>query len=72
MRNSLGITEKKAQELEASISTQISSNEKEYLESLKEYLAEGQITERDRRILDRLRKSLNISLERASKLEAMA
>ena len=72
LRKSLGISEERAKALEASLSAQVTDEEKEYLDSVKEYLAEGEINERDRRMLERLRKSLDISEERASELEAMA
>ena len=71
LRKSLGISEDRAKALEASLSAQVTDEEKEYLDSVKDYLAEGEINERDRRMLERLRKSLDISEERAIELEAM-
>lgn len=46
-------------------------NETEYLEELKACYEDGVITDKERRLLDRLRKSLGISETRAAELEAM-
>lgn len=72
LRKSLGITEEQAVELEATLVPQLTDDEKEYIEALKECLEEGGINDRDRRTLERLRKSLDITEKRASELEAMA
>jgi len=72
LRKSLGISEERALELEVSLSAQVTDEEKEYLDSVKEYLAEHEINDRERRMLERLRKSLDISEKRATELEAMA
>ena len=68
LRKSLGITEARAKELEASVNN-MSDDEKEYQEELKACLEEGTISDRERRLLDRLRKSLGISEERAKAIE---
>lgn len=47
-----------------------STEEQEYLEELKECLADGEIGPRERRLLDKLASKLGISPERASELEA--
>ena len=68
LRKSLGITEARAKELEASVNS-MSDDEKEYQEELKACLEDGTISDRERRLLDRLRKSLGISEERAMAIE---
>ena len=68
LRKSLGITEARAKELEASVNS-MSDEEKEYQEELKACLEDGTISDRERRLLDRLRKSLGISEERAKAIE---
>ena len=68
LRKSLGITEARAKELEASVNS-MSDEEKEYQEELKACLENGTISDRERRLLDRLRKSLGISEERAKAIE---
>lgn len=50
--------------------SQSSKNDLEYLEALKELLEEGDISDRERRMLDRMRQSLGISEQRAAELEA--
>ena len=49
----------------------VSDGEAEYLEELKVCYEDGVITDKERRLLDRLRKSLGISEARATELEAM-
>lgn len=68
LRKTLGITEVRAKELEASVND-MSDDEKEYQEELKACLEDGTISDRERRLLDRLRKSLGISEERAKAIE---
>ena len=72
LRKSLRISEEQAVELEATLVPKLTEEEKEYLETIKELLEDGDISERDRRTLERLRKSLDISEERANQLESMA
>lgn len=69
LRDSLGISEARAQELEASLSQGLTDDEKEYVEALKDSLVDGTISNRERRLLDKLRISLGISEARAAELE---
>lgn len=50
------------------LSTSNSINENEFLEEYKFLIADGELSEKDQRILDRLRQRLNISEERAKEL----
>ena len=59
-------------ELEKSLSPSLADEEQEYLEELKDILKDGRISDRERRLLDRLRKSLGISEARGRDLEKMA
>lgn len=68
LRKSLGITEARAKELEASVNS-MSDEEKEYQEELKACLEDGTISDRERRLLNRIRKSLGITEERAKEIE---
>ncbi len=68
LRKSLGISEQRAAVLEASLSS-LSEEEKEYQEELRACMDDGQISDRERRLLERLRKSLGISDARAKELE---
>ena len=68
LRKSLGITEARAKELEDSIDD-LSDDEKEYQEELKACLEDGTISDRERRLLNRIRKSLGITEERAKEIE---
>lgn len=70
-REQLGISEKRAIELEESImKPKLTEEEQEYLQEYKLCLEEGnEISPRERRLLDRLRDKLGISLERAIELE---
>ena len=47
-----------------------SDSEQEYLEELKDILSDGEISPRERRLLDKIRVKLGISEERAQELEA--
>lgn len=55
----------------SSKTTAVADGEAEYLEELKVCYEDGVITDKERRLLDRLRKSLGISETRAAELEAM-
>lgn len=72
MRKSLGIPVKRAAELEDSLTPalQLTEAESEYLEEYKQCAAEGSITDSERRLLDRMRKALSISDERAAEIES--
>lgn len=70
LRKTLGISEKRAKELESLCNPQIlSKEEEEYAEEVKAVLEDGVVTEKERRLLNRLAKSLNISEERAKAIE---
>lgn len=58
------------QEDERQQNNNLLSEEQEYLEEYKEILAEGEIRERDRRMLERLAQRNGISASRAAELEA--
>ena len=68
----LGISEERAQELEASCSEpELSEDEQEYLEMFKEYASDGEITARDRKMLNKMRDRMGISEERAKEIEEL-
>ena len=73
MRKSLGISESRSIELESMCSVpELTDDEKEYLGEYKECLNDGgTITPSERRLLERLRKSLGISEERAKEIEQL-
>lgn len=69
-RERLGISEVRATELEASVSTpQLSDEEKEYLEAYREACEDGQLSDKERRMLNRLRDMLGITEERTKEIE---
>ena len=69
-RSRLGISEERARELEESCSKpQLTEDEKEYLEMYKEYAADSEISERDRKMLNKMRDRMGISEERAKEIE---
>ena len=69
-RERLGISESRAAELEASVTTpQLTDEEKEYLEAYQEANENGQIPDKERRMLNRLRNMLGITEERAKEIE---
>jgi hypothetical protein len=72
IRIKLKISEERAKDLETSLIPQLSEEEKQYLEAVRQYLADGIIGENERVLLQTLRELNNISEERASELEAMA
>lgn len=71
LRKSLGISEERAKELEQSCdNTALTKEEQEYADEIKACLAEdNEISDKERRLLNRLYKSLNISDERAREIE---
>lgn len=71
LKDKLGITDEKANKLENEIlSLKIyTPNEKEYIEEYKEFLNDGEITEKERRILNRFATRLELTAERVSELE---
>ena len=72
LRIKLGISEVRAAELEESLhKPQLTEAEKEYLEAYEDALEDGVISEKERRLLDKLMKINDISAERASEIEKM-
>jgi hypothetical protein len=69
LRDSLGISEQRAKELEDSLNKGLTDDEKEFLDALKDSLVDGVISNRERRLLDKLRVSLGVSEARAKELE---
>lgn len=71
LRINLGITESRALELEASLLTPVlTDEEQEYLSEYKECLSDGVISDKELRLLTKLRKVLGISETRAKELES--
>ena len=72
IRQSLGISEERAQELEASLSKpQLTEDEQEYHDMYREYAEKGEITEKERRRLDKFATALGISDERMKEIEKL-
>ena len=68
----MGISEKRAEELEMSLSSQrmLTPDEQEYADEFKACLEDdGEISSKERRLLDKLRNSLGITPERAKEIE---
>ena len=72
IRKNLGISVKRAAELEDILTTdaQMTEAEREYFEEYKLCAAEGSITDSERRLLNRMKKTLGISDERAAEIES--
>ena len=72
-REKLGISAERAKELEESlVAPQLTDEEKEYLEEYKACIEEdGEISPKERRLLNRIRESLGISEERANEIEKL-
>lgn len=71
-RQKLGLSETRAQEIEDMVKASLVSftdEEKEYIEALDDVIEDGVIPDNVRRLLERERKSLGISEERAKELE---
>lgn len=65
-----GISEKRAQELEETLcAPQLTDDEKEYLEAFKDACEDGKVSDKQRRLLEKLRVMYDISEERAKQLE---
>lgn len=65
-----GISEERARELEATLSApQLTDDEKEYLEAFKDACEDGVVSDKQRRLLEKLRVMYGISEERARQLE---
>lgn len=70
LRERLGISEKRAEELEASLlKLELTKDDQEYLDEYKACIEEGELSPKEIRLLNRLRMSLGISEERAKELE---
>ena len=69
IRLSLGISEERAQELEASLKPQLTDDEQDYLDMYREYKEKGDITEKERRRLDKFASALGISEGRTKEIE---
>lgn len=72
LRQSLGISQERAEELEESLnsSTKLTPGEQEYAEEVKACLEYGgEISSKERRLLNKVRESLGISVERANEVE---
>ena len=72
MSAKLGISPERAAELEASLDTPaLSDDEKEYLEEYKAAAVDGVVSEKERWLLDKLKKMYGISDERAREIESL-
>lgn len=71
LRISLGISEVRAKELEDSLQPQLTKEEQEYLEAYKDACEDGAVSDRSRRILERLRVMYGISEARAREIERL-
>lgn len=72
LRKSLGISEERAMQIETECKNNgMSENELEYLEELRACLTDGEISEKEERLLQRLRKSLGISEDRELEIRNM-
>lgn len=70
IRAQFGISVERGEELEAMImQPSLTPEEQEYLSEYKEIIAEGEVSERERRFLEKLRKANGISEERAAEIE---
>ena len=71
LKDRLEITDEKANQLENEILALMdyTPNEKEYIEEYKEFLNDGEIAEKERRILNRFATRLELTAERVSELE---
>ncbi|MBR5491982.1 MAG: hypothetical protein IKV77_02485 [Alistipes sp.] len=70
-RKRFGITEERALAIEKMCAPSLTEAEQEYVDIYKELCADGEITERKRRLLNRERESLGISEKRGAELEAL-
>ncbi|RRD62350.1 hypothetical protein EII40_03655 [Tannerella forsythia] len=73
IRTSLGISDDRAAELEKMVcsDTTLTEDELEYLEEYKQCMAEGEITDSERRLLNKIRDTLGISEQRALEIESL-
>ena len=72
IRAQFGISVERGEELESMImQPSLTPEEQEYLSEYKEIIAEGEVSERERRFLEKLRKANGISEERATEIEKL-
>lgn len=71
IRQSLGISEERATELEASLKPQLTEDEQEYLEMFWVYAERGELTEKERRRLDKFAAALGIDENRIKEIEQL-
>ena len=72
IREKNGISYERAKELEATLCVpQLTSDEKEYLEAFKNACEDGVVSDKQRRLLEKLRMMYGISEERAKEIEKM-
>jgi len=69
IRDSYGITPERAAEIEKMVTAKLTDGEKEYIDAVKDILADGEISPRASKMLERLRISYGISEERATELK---
>lgn len=70
IRQSMGISEERAKELEASLAKpQLTEDEQEYLDMYHEYSEKGEVTEKERRRLDKFASAMGLSPERVKEIE---
>lgn len=72
IRTKLGISEERAKELEDSLlKQQLTEDEEEYLEMYREYMEKGEITDKERRRLDKFASALGIEEDRIKEIESI-
>lgn len=71
IRQSLGISEERAKELEASLAPQLTEDEQVYLDMYHEYAEKGEITEKERRRLDKFAAAMGLSVMRVEEIEKL-
>ncbi len=73
LRTKLGISESRAKELEDKLANpSLTAEEQEYLDEYKSIATDGEITDKERKLLDKIRKMSGISEGRAREIEKMA
>ena len=72
IRQSLGISEERAKELESSLAPQLTEDEQEYLDMYNDYASKGEITDKERRRLDKFAVALGIEEGRIKEIEQLS
>lgn len=73
LRDKLGITPTRAKELEESLNApKLTEEEQEYLDEYQAVVVDGKITEKERRLLEKLRKMLGLTEDRVKELESFS